>query len=300
MDQTPTSKHDVYAIVTDRIIKQLEQGSIPWKKPWTGLGLPRNLITKHPYRGINFLMLSSLDHQSPYYISFKQLKDLGGSVIKGQTCQIVVFWKVLEKEINGTEERKRNFVLRYHPVFNVEQCVNIPTEKIPAIEKRNNNHITMCDDIIRNMPNRPEIVHGKREAYYDKLHDYINMPIIESFNDSSFYYSTLFHELIHSTGSKDRLNRPGIAEANSFGSEPYSIEELVAEIGACYLNSHAGIEVEHFENNVAYINGWLAKLKSDKRFIISASTQAQRAVDYILNEQGEEIPEEKQKEELVA
>jgi len=134
------------------------------------------------------------------------------------------------------------------------------------------------------MPLKPEIQIGGFQAYYHPVHDYINMPEMSAFIDSEHYYSVLFHELIHSTGHRSRLSRKEIIQKTNYGSVPYSIEELTAEIGACYLISLTGIVSLHrpFENNAAYIQGWLKKLKNDRKFIVYGSVQAQHAVDFIL------------------
>ncbi len=164
-------------------------------------------------------------------------------------------------------------------------------------EKKEYVPLDVCEDIVANMPQRPVIKHEVNEAYYVPLHDYINMPKPNTFNESIDYYNTLFHELIHSTGHQSRLNRKEIVEYAKFGSESYSQEELVAEIGACYLNSVAGTVTEsQFSNNVAYLNGWLKKLKSDKRFIIHASAKAQLATDFILNQKADPFDMPKEKE----
>ncbi len=133
------------------------------------------------------------------------------------------------------------------------------------------------------MQNMPEIRHDKQKAFYVPSGDYINMPPMESFTNSESYYATLFHELVHSTGHFIRLNRREVMDLNEFGSEQYSMEELTAEIGACYLMSHTGILTSDITNTAAYIQSWLSKLRNDKRFIVYACAQAQRAVDFILN-----------------
>lgn len=134
------------------------------------------------------------------------------------------------------------------------------------------------------MPNCPKIKHiNGNEAYYNALKDFINMPKIKQFDSSAEYYVTLFHELIHATGHQDRLNRKGITEPNKFGSIPYSKEELIAEMGASFLSAEVGINYsEIVENNAAYLQGWLNKLKEDKRFIFRAAAKAQQATKYIL------------------
>jgi antirestriction protein ArdC len=133
------------------------------------------------------------------------------------------------------------------------------------------------------MKDAPKIVHKHQEAYYSPKDDYINMPKIKSFVSSESYYGTLFHELIHSTGHESRLNRKEVAQNPAFGSEMYSLEELVAEIGGCYLKSYTGIPIEELQNSAAYIKGWLDVFKGDRRFIMKASSRSQLAVEYVLN-----------------
>ncbi|MBK7966599.1 MAG: hypothetical protein IPK10_15880 [Bacteroidetes bacterium] len=133
------------------------------------------------------------------------------------------------------------------------------------------------------MPNPPEISHEYTGAFYDPIEDLINIPYINSFDDKESYYSVLFHELVHSTGHGMRLARKGITEKIVFGSEQYSQEEIIAELGACYLKNHSGIETEPTKNNAAYIQNWLKVLKNDRKFIVYASSFAQKAVDYVLN-----------------
>lgn len=274
---------DVYAIVTDRIIEHLEKGVVPWRKPWTEAGLPKNLITGKQYRGINVWLLASLNYEQNYFLTFKQAKELGGSVKKGEKSQEVIFWKQIEREKRETGETERIPFLRYYNVFNIAQCEGIPKEKLPQVIERKNDPIKSCEEIIEKMPKRPEIRHKEHRAYYHPVNDYVNMPKAETFIDSGSYYGALFHELVHCTGHKERLCRKEITERNTFGSKPYAIEELTAEMGSCYLKSYAGIPIENLDNSAAYIQGWLEKLKKDKKFIVYASAQAQKATDFILN-----------------
>lgn len=283
------STSDVYALVTNQIIQQLEQGNVPWQKPWADAGLPQNLLTHRPYRGINVWLLASLGYPQNYFLTWKQLKSIGASVKKEEKAHLVVFWKTMEKEEKQDthdENSKVKRVLRYYWVFNIGQCTGIAEHLIFPFTKPVM-PIDACEDILTAMPQRPPIVHEKQQAFYDMIEDSINMPKLKSFINVESYYATLFHELIHSTGHTTRLNRKELNEMTEFGSKPYSIEELTAEIGSCYLSSQAGI-VTTFTNSVAYIEGWLQKLQQDKRFIFYGSTQAQKAVDFILNTQVEQ------------
>lgn len=274
---------DVYSIVTNRIIEHLEKGVVPWQKTWTEAGLPKNLITGKPYRGINVWLLSSLNYPQNSFLTFKQVKDLGGTVKKGEQAQEVIFWKWVERQDQETKEMEKIPLLRYYNVFNIAQCDGIPKDKLPPVIERNNNHLEACEKIINEMPKRPNIRYKEQRAYYNRLDDSINMPKMETFDRSENFYGTLFHELVHSTGHNERLNRKELLESKGFRTEDYAVEELTAEMGASYLKSQAGIPIEQLENNAAYIQGWLERLKNDKKFIVYASSQAQKATDYILN-----------------
>ena len=282
-----TTEHlDVYAIITNRIIDQLEQQVIPWRKPWTEGGHPQNLFTKRLYTGINTWLLGSLGYSQNYFLTWKQVKSVGASIKKGEKGTMVVFWKRLpQDQEEGVEQQQYKSILRYYYVFNIAQIDNFPEVITIPIPPETIANITACDEIIERMPNCPTIKHHKQSAYYAPKEDYINMPKQGSFNSLTSYYGTLFHELIHSTGHQSRLNRKEVVESNKYGSEMYSIEELTAEIGACYLNSIAGILNPEFDNSVSYIKGWIEKLRNDKRMIVYASSQAQKATDYILNVQ---------------
>ena len=279
---------DVYSIVTNRIIEHLEKGVVPWQKEWTSAGLPKNLITGKNYRGINVWLLNTLNYSQNSFLTYKQVRDLGGSVLKGEKAQEVIFWKWLEKENKETGEKENVPILRYYKIFNIDQCTDIPKEKLPPVIERNNNPIKACEKIINGMPKRPDIRHKEHRAYYNKMDDYVNMPKMGTFTSSENYYGALFHELVHSTGNSERLNRKELVSSKAFGTEDYAKEELTAEMGASYLKSYAGIPIEQLENNAAYIQGWLERLKNDKKFIVHASAHAQKATDFILNIKNEE------------
>lgn len=291
--ETSTAKQgtgkDVYTIITEKIIEQLENGTVPWQKSWNESGLPQNMLSLKPYRGINLILLASLGYEQNYFLTYKQLSEIGGKVKKDEKGHMVVYWSFPEKDIQTAEntetmpEAKKPAILRYYTVFNIAQCENIPDDKIPAAATIDFNPIPVCEHIVANMPLCPEIRHKEQNAYYDVLRDFINMPKQKSFVSEGAYYSTLFHEMVHSSGHHSRLSRKNLVEMTEYGSEPYSHEELVAEMGTCYLLSHADI-ANQFEQNTAYIQGWLWQLKNDKRLIFSAASQAQKAVDYILGE----------------
>jgi antirestriction protein ArdC len=283
---TPNNhQFDVYQIITDQIIEQLNKGIVPWHHPWGDRYLPQNLITKHAYRGINQLLLTSLNYSTNYFLTWEQLKKCNGSVKKGEKGHIVVFWKIIEKPIEGKEETEKLPMLRYFKVFNVSQCTSIPDTILSTMETNKENlAIPDCAAFVNGMPQKPTMTSKGNDAWYDPSSDTVNVPVIKKFKDNVSYYGTVFHELIHSTGHASRLNRKEVTEKTVFGSPTYSQEELTAEIGACFLLSFAGVAKQfHITNSAAYIQGWLQKLHNDKRFIIHASTYAQKATDFILN-----------------
>jgi len=269
-----------YEIVTESIIKQLESGVAPWRKPWR-TETPANLVSKKEYRGINIFLLASLGYGSRYWITYRQAQTLGGSVRKGQHGSKVVFWKIdeyrKENKETGESENRKSILLRYYTVFNLEQCDGIespePSRVIHPIEE--------CEHIVNSMPNRPGFEQDSR-AFYRPSTDTVGMPSRLAFESAEKYYSTLFHELTHSTGHPSRVGREGIMEHNPFGSEDYSKEELVAEMGAAMLCGVAGIESQTLDNSASYLQSWISRLRSDSRLIVSAASQAQKAADYVL------------------
>lgn len=282
-----TQHNDVYQIITDRIIAQLEAGTIPWKKPWTVRGMhPQNLVSKKPYRGANVFLLAAQGFSSPYWLTFNQAKDLGATVRKGEKSTPVIFWKWLEVEDKETKEKNKVPFLRYYNVFNASQCdgLKLPTEP----EATRNDPIGTAESIIMGMPQAPEIKVGQTMAYYHPIGDYVGMPDLGTFDSPEKYYATLFHELTHATGAEKRLNRKGIAfDRDGFGRENYSKEELVAEMGSAFLCGESGILQTTEANSAAYLANWLSALKNDRKLIVLAAGQAQKAADYILNRKTE-------------
>lgn len=284
--QQDNQRFDIFERVTTTIISLLEKGTVPWRKPWVDTGMPMNLLTRHAYTGINHIMLNTLPYEEPYYVTFRQVKAVAASVIKGERGHLVVFRKtILEPDKQDETKKIKRHVWRYYFVFNIAQCTGIPSTLLPnpARVRTKKDPIQECEWVIEDYKSCPAIKHESTHPYYDPTNDYINMPPLELFNSAEGYYDTLFHELVHSTGHESRLARKELMESDDFGGELYSMEELVAEIGACYLNSFCGIGTRNMDNNVAYIQNWLKILRNDKRFIVYASARAQKAVDYILN-----------------
>jgi len=276
----------VYKIITDRIIEKMNEGSIPWQRPWGVAGAAKNLISQKDYRGINTFLLGSAGFESATWATFKQIEAKGGKVKKGSKSEIIVFWKRFEgKEQDSGEASEesggyRGAMLRYYRVFNMDQVEGIEVdeeiEKIDFVEKPS------AESVMAGFKSCPIIKHEENRAYFSPARDIINMPTPENFHSVDEYYSTLFHEAVHSTGHTRRLNREGFKEGQTvnFGSKSYSKEELIAEIGNAFLCNRAGIEGV-FDNSVAYIQGWIKKFKDHPRMVIQSAAAAQKAVDFI-------------------
>ena len=278
----------VYETVTERIINQLEQGIVPWQKPWTGIRSGAyNRISKKSYSLINQMMLK---HDGEY-ATFKQWESLGGHVRKGEKSEIVVFWKITpveETKEDGTKEVKQIPLLRYYNVFHISQVEGV--EPLTEDEREQIEPIEKAENVLHDYWTREDIkVEHKAgdKAYYSPTRDMICLPLFEQFTDTSEYYSTAYHESVHSTMKESRCNRAEDRKGKlvAFGSNEYSKEELVAEIGSANILNILGIETtKSFRNSAAYIQSWISVLQNDVKFIVSASSKAEKAVKYILGE----------------
>jgi len=274
----------IYEMITDRMIELMEKGEIPWRRPWNGETMPMNLISKKPYRGINIFFLNcyaAAEGFGPYWLSFKQAKEKGGTVRKGEKGIPVIFWKLYEKDKETGELWP---VLRYYTVFNLSQCHGIEAPPAAEAEPLEFSPVEAAERIIEAMPSPPAIEHTEQaRAFYMPGKDKVHMPDRELFKSIPEYYSTLFHELSHSTGHKSRLNRDTDHWSHSFGSADYSKEELIAEMGAAFLCAHSRIETATIENSAAYIQGWIKQFKDKPKMLILAAAAAQKSTDWILN-----------------
>lgn len=275
---------NVYEIVTERIITELEKGNIPWKRPWTGSkDGAYSRSTGRAYSLINQLMLK---YQGEY-LTFNQIKEAGGNVKKGERAEIVVFYKpmqIKEQQADGSEKDKLIPFLRYYNVFHISQTEGVEAKYKPE-EVKPFDPIEEAESISRDYLTRQGIqfenILGNR-AFYSPSIDKVTLPLKEQFDLQAEYYSTLFHELTHSTGHEKRLNR--LSKDAHFGNEEYSKEELVAEIGAAAVMNYTGIETDSsIKNNAAYIQSWIKALRGDSKLIVSAAGKAEKAVNLILD-----------------
>lgn len=283
---------DIYQEVSDKILTYLHQGTPPWRQPILGkegVGFPSNLSTGKAYRGINVFILGMTAWMAGYssgeWLTFKQCREMGGRVRKGEKSSLVTFWKLYEKTDDETGEVSNLPVLRHYNVFNVDQCDGVePTAQPETAERDPFVSIEACQAIVDRYRSAPEILHGGLSACYVKSEDRVKIAEPEKFESDEAYYATLFHELAHSTGHETRLNRDTLTETHVFGSPSYTREELVAEMGSAFLCAHGAISPPTIEQSAAYIEGWRKKIGEDKKLVIQAAGAGQRAVDLILGQ----------------
>lgn len=298
-------KTDAYQMVTDRICAALEKGVKPWAVPWAG-GIPSGAWSGQNgkvYSLLNQMLLSDprkeyktiteiMDDVRGEWVTFNQAKDRGGSIKKGEHGRPVVFYDLIEKrgqdELPEDERVKIPFI-RWSTVFRLGQCEGISQKYHTETEERQNEKSLDAEQVITDYLKRTGVrlcVKNTNRAYYQPALDAVVVPEIGQYRNAAEYYSTLFHELTHSTGHASRLNRD---QSGGFGSEQYSEEELVAEIGSASILATLGIEqAASFNNSAAYIKGWLKALRNDKRMIVKAAAKAEKAIRLILN-----IPDDK-------
>lgn len=284
---------DVYAEVTDQIVEALERGTAPWRRPWRERGLQRSLQSDRPYRGINQLLLQvrqqARGYRSPHWTTYRAARKAGGHVRRGERGTTVVFWRMLRVRDEASDNpeptepraKKRIPFARLYTVFNTDQTEGLELSKVEAVDAAEFEPVDKAEWVIAGMPSAPAIAHGARGASYDPALDRVSLPAAHEFEPPEGYYATAFHELTHSTAHESRLDRD--VGSHRFGSADYSREELVAELGAAMLCATVGLAPATIDNAAAYIAGWLRALRGDKRLVLVAAGQGQRAADYILD-----------------
>lgn len=287
------TRRDIHQQVTDTIIRQLENGTVPWHKPWSGnpdrvLSIPQNFTTGKNYRGINILLLwaSSLEKEytTDEWASLKQWNEKKEYIRKGEKGSLIVYYDTLEKEVEG--EVKHIPYLKSSYVFNRCQLASYDPAQPTNENAPKENLVERIYNIESFIGNTNAIVehHGSRAFYHPKA-DKIVMPLPESFTDSEVcsategYYCTLLHELIHWSGHSSRLDRQG---GKKFGDKDYATEELVAELGAAFLCSEFNIETAEKGNHASYIDHWLNVLKENKHCLITAASEASKSCDFLM------------------
>ncbi len=298
-------RRDIYQEVTDKIIDLLDQGTVPWQNPirrGSGDGWPKNINSGKNYRGINVFLLGvrawEAGYSSDYWVTFKQAKERGGQVKKGEKSSLVIFWKQLDKEDPESGEEIKIPVLRHYNVFNVEQCEGIEIPDAPE-EMVTDPFVPLerAEAIVNGFPDPPKINYEGRRACYRPSIDEVFIPEPEQFEDQESFYNTLLHECSHATGHSKRLNRGLDTNLAPFGSPDYSKEELIAEMSAAFLCAAAGISLPTIEQSAAYIDNWRKRLKGDKKLVIQAAAAAQKSSDWILGTQFDQASSPKEEPE---
>jgi antirestriction protein ArdC len=280
-------KKSVYDIVTEKVLESLAAGTLPWRKPWVGGAMrPINAVSGRAYNGGNLFLLSMLPYATPAFLTFNQIKAAGATIIAGQEKKYVpvFYWKWLEKK-DAKGKVDKFPMLRYFLVWNIEQVDGFTlSEKFKPVDGEfKHDSIESAEAIVRGFKDKPSMIVTKtNRACYCPADDTVRVPTMEQYENVEEFYSTLFHELGHSTGHKSRLNRTEGMENISFGSHDYSCEELVAELTAAFLCMEAGLD-NTMPNSAAYIASWYKKLADDPKLFWTAAGKAQKAADLILN-----------------
>ena len=293
--------NNLYQIITDKIIAQLDKGEIPWHRPWHGDSAGAiNYVTRRPYSLLNQFLLE----EPGEYLTFNQITERGGKIKKGSKSKMVVFYstgifrkKVVDPNTGEEKEKEERYpILKYYNVFALKDVEGIASKISTDGRHPENDPIPEAESITRTYIDRESktglsLTEDKmsNRAYYAPASDSIVVPRLDQFEESESFYATLFHEMTHSTGCEKRLNRPNF-NSGPFGSPDYAREELVAEIGSAMLVGFCGIDTQKvFDNSIAYIQSWRTALVNDNHLIVTAAGKAEKAVDYILNGKEETV-----------
>ena len=309
---------NIAACITAAFVKGLEQGRIPWQRgwneknsPWEGKHYSRSLSlsTGKPYHGLNAMLVDSFPLDVPIWATYNHWKKIGAPITEGESGTPITNWSVSFKNANGKylttveysaldgESQKKcskNWTLSYYTVFHIGQVVEC-AEKTALLEKwaskfspstpEKPEEAIFRHDEVEKIASRWDVevkhVEGNRACYYPTL-DKIQMPLMAQFISPEEYYGTLMHEACHASGAEKRLKRSGVVDGTYFGSDKYSYEELIAEIGSAMVCSHLNIDIA-IENKIAYVNGWAKQLKSNPEWIIKAATEAVKAAGWVLD-----------------
>jgi len=278
----------VMEMLADKFIEKLEQGTAPWRRPWsTAMGNPgRNAITSKAYRGYNFWATAMSGYNCPLWLTFKQARENGASVRKGQKGTRIVYVAFDEDD---------NFRgIRFYTVFNLAQ-MDLEGSKFEGIELNETppevspeDRIESAEKMFSEWSKAPKLYEIENRAYYSPTHDIINMPDFDKFASGHEYYATLFHESVHATGHESRLSRKTVTRMNAFGSYDYGVEELIAELGSARICYELGFDGEVFENSASYVSGWIKKIKADPSIVYRACVESEKAYRHIAPQKEEQ------------
>ena len=275
-------KTELFNRINDDLLSKIETGTLPWRREWSAAGVPYNMISKKAYQGINFLLLMFDRVPAPQYLTFLQAKEKNLLIKKGSKGRQIVFWKILDTGAVNTKtseiETKHVPFLRFSYVFNVSDLegyhIPAPSLKMP---------LDVLNGIVQ--AHNPVITNNLERCYYSASDNLISTPTVNNFTNEQEYFSAIFHELVHWTGHQSRLNRSTIEIPGNHKSG-YAYEELIAEIGSSYLCSMCGLET--LNNSAAYLSGWMKTGKLDNSYFITATQEAFKAVNFLINQTPEE------------
>lgn len=284
-------QNDIYARITGKIITDLEAGNLTWRKPWNSEHLAGQVVRPLrwngiPYSGVNTLMLwgtaAEQGYTSPYWMTYKQASELKANVRKGEKATQVVYADKMIREgedQHGEKTTSQIPFLKCYTVFNASQIDGLPETYFPAPKPLEANTIERNAELEQFFAETKADIYTGHKACYIQSVDRIQMPPFESFETVNSYYAVLSHELTHWTRHPSRLDRD--LGRKTYGDAGYAKEELVAELGACFLAADLGFEPLPEQQHAAYIQSWLQAFKDDKKFIFSAASHSQKAVEYI-------------------
>lgn len=290
---TPPTQNDLYARVTGKIITDLENGNLTWRKPWNADHMSGHVVrplrwNDIPYQGVNTLMLwgtaAEMGYTSPYWMTFKQALDLKASVRKGEKATQIVYadkFSVENRNAQGETVTTQIPFLKPYAVFNADQIEGLSDSFYKKQEPVKADARSRNEQLERFFAETKADIRTGWQASYSIGIDRVQMPPFESFETPEAYYAVLAHEITHWTRHPTRLDRD--MGRKVYGDEGYAKEELVAELGACFLAADLSFEPMPPSQHAAYIQSWLHVLQNDKRFIFSAASHAQKAVEYLFS-----------------
>lgn len=272
---------NAYDRITETILNKLEEGVCPWRRPWNRIAqLPCNFQSRREYSGINLFLLTMIAHERPWFLTFRQVKELGGNVKKGSKGYPIAFWGKHEVEDrDDPNQTKAVPFLKSYTVFNASQVEGIDFPALPQLDQIDFRPLDRAESVIEKWSNKPVVNHGYANACYTPATDTVQMPSPPSFESVESYYATLFHEFGHATGHETRLNRD---LSGNFGDTSYGKEELIAEMTSAFLCAHCRIDNSTIDQSAAYLSNWIKAIKQDNKLVVHAAGAARKAAEMVL------------------
>lgn len=281
------AKRNLYEEITNLMIESIESGVPAWMRPWVDgkavAGVPHNGDSGRPYSGINQLILWCNQYSDMRYLTFNQIRNLGGNV-KGQKATTVTFWDRFKTEDKNGNEKFIPYVKAFH-VFNIEQITGLDESKLYSAPAAPDQAVTTGTELA-NTVGAKLLPYGGNRAYYVPSQDAIRLPALEQFKGENCFDAVIYHELVHWTGHTSRKNRD---LSGRFGDMDYAAEELIAEMGSAFICARLGVEMKGLQH-ASYVDHWLKILRGDNRAIFTAARHAREAVEFMLDT----VPEEQQ------